>query len=215
VGQIPVIDRAVTRHMSDRSSSVLSHPDDVALEAGPLRSVSTSTRDQAWRVLYDQQFDRVYRLVCRFGVPLAEAEDVAQQVFVVAHRRLSEISDIENVGGWLRGIAVKLISEHHRWRRVRHVRRWIVQSLYGDDRDDRPTPTASLESAEVRARVAAVLRDLSPKLRAVLVLCDIEELDLAEVAATLAIPINTVRSRRRLARASFQRLWQGQPGDRP
>jgi DNA-directed RNA polymerase specialized sigma24 family protein len=42
----------------------------------------------------------------------------------------------------------------------------------------------------------------------VLVLCEIEELAPGEVAGTLGIPFNTVRSRRLLARRSFEKLWR-------
>jgi DNA-directed RNA polymerase specialized sigma24 family protein len=53
---------------------------------------------------------------------------------------------------------------------------------------------------------------MSPKLREVLVLSELEELDLTEVAMILDIPKNTVRSRRKLARDQFARLWCGRTG---
>ncbi len=64
----------------------------------------------------------------------------------------------------------------------------------------------------MRGRIGEVLRTLSPKLRSVLVLADIEECSLAEVAEAVGAPINTVRSRRRLAREAFQREWERRAG---
>jgi RNA polymerase sigma-70 factor (ECF subfamily) len=218
----PVIDPPGSRHQVDGPVALLASNDDPAPletfeapadEAVPLRSSSDAERNEAWRTLYDAQFDRVYRLVARFGVPSAEVEDVTQQVFMVAYRRIAEVGAIGNVGGWLRGITTRVIADHHRWRRVRRVKAFMVDALYGDDATVRSTPASDAESAQVQEQVGAVLRQLSPKLRAVLVLCDIEELELAEVAENLAIPVNTVRSRRRLARESFQRLWQAQQGE--
>jgi DNA-directed RNA polymerase specialized sigma24 family protein len=91
-----------------------------------LRSTSVDERDAAWRALYDEHFAPVYRLVCRFGVPFADVEDVTQRVFVVAYRRVQEIDDVRNVGAWLRAIVVRVIAEHRRWLRVRRVKQWLL-----------------------------------------------------------------------------------------
>jgi RNA polymerase sigma-70 factor (ECF subfamily) len=215
----PVIDRSGSGHREDGPVALLADTDplealDAPDESVPFRSSSDAERNGAWRTLYEAQFDRVYRLVARFGVPSAEVEDVTQQVFLVAYRRIGEVGAIGNVVGWLRGITSKVVADHHRWRKVRVVKAFMVDALYGDDAAARPTPANDAESAQVQEQVGAVLRQLSPKLRAVLVLCDIEDLELAEVAESLAIPVNTVRSRRRLARESFQRLWRSQQGER-
>ena len=175
---------------------------------GDLVSGARDVREQAWRSLYDDQFARVHRLASRFGAPPAEVEDVVQQVFLVAYRRIGEVGEVANVPGWLRGIAVKVIAEHHRWRRVRRVKEWVVNGIYGDGAAHPITPVQGAEEAEAQQRFSAVLRRMRPKLRAVLVLCDIEECSLGEVAETLQIPLNTVRSRRRLARESFRKMWQ-------
>lgn len=172
-----------------------------------LRSVSAAERDQAWRALYDREFERVYRLAYRFGVPGAEVEDVAQQVFLIAYRRIGEVEPVVNVHAWLRGITVKVVADHHRWRRVRRLKQWLVDAFYDDAGSGAATPAAQVEHAEVAEEIADVLRRLSPKLRSVLVLCDVEGCSLAEVAETVGAPVNTVRSRRRLAREAFQSEW--------
>src|SRR5262245_30943294 len=97
-----------------------------------LRSASTTERDDAWRALYDEHFPQVFQLVARFGVVPAEVEDVTQQVFLIAYRRLSEVEDVLNMRAWLRGIAARVVSDHHRWRRVRRVKQWLVESTFGD-----------------------------------------------------------------------------------
>lgn len=171
-----------------------------------LRAPTRLESDQAWRRLYDEQFARMYRLVCRFGVAPGDAEDVVQQVFVIAHRRIREIDEVRSVAGWLRGITVRVVSDYHRWWRVRRVKQWIVESTSGTAAP--ATPERETEQAQVQARVNATLQRMTPKLRAVLVLCDIEECSVSEAAEALEIPVNTVRSRRRLARESFQGLWQ-------
>ena len=177
-------------------------------ESVALQSSSASERNQAWRALYDDQFSRIYRLVCRFGMPPAEVEDVTQQVFLIAYKRLFQVDEIRSVRGWLRGIAVRVVSDHHRWRKVRRVKQWLVESTFGGKESSAPTPERGIEVARTRERVGAALRRMSPKLRSVLVLCDIEECTVSEAAEALEIPVNTVRSRRRLARQAFQRIWE-------
>jgi RNA polymerase sigma-70 factor (ECF subfamily) len=71
-----------------------------------------------------------------------------------------------------------------------------------------PPPDASVKNADLQAQVNWVLSGMSPKLREVLVLVEMEEMRPQDVAEILGIPSNTVRSRRRLAHEEFQRRWQ-------
>ena len=199
-----MIDPPATRHQVDE---VLDSPTGGSV-APALRSGSVAERDRAWRALYQEHVDRIYRLVCRFGVEPGEVEDVTQRTFIIAHQRLQEIDDVENVGAWLRGIAVKVIGHHRRWHRVRRVKKWLVEATFGDDGIGTPeTPESGTSSHEQQDRVRVVLGEMSVKLREVLVLTEIEEMQPAEAAKVLGIPVNTVRSRKRLAKEEFQRRW--------
>ena len=188
----------------------------VEVESGPapsegvlarLRTASDVERNRAWRLLYDEHFRDIHRLVWRFGVEPAEVEDLAQRVFVIAYERLSEMDDVENVGGWLRGVTVRVVAAHRRWRRVRRVKEWVVRSRYGDESHTVSSPEDEVETEQRRQLVRAILERLRPKLRDVLVLCDVEGCSAQDVAAMLGVPVNTVRSRRRLAREEFERIW--------
>lgn len=139
-------------------------------------------------------------------MPFADVEDVTQRVFVVAYRRVQEIDDVRNVGAWLRAIVVRVIAEHRRWLRVRRVKQWLLRATAEVERAPQPTPERDAVAREAQRTVAAVLAQMSPKLRDVLVLLELEQLELRAAAETLGIPANTVRSRRRLAREQFQRI---------
>jgi RNA polymerase sigma-70 factor (ECF subfamily) len=189
------------------------HSKDVLAMASPvssqqLRSASKPEREAAWRAVYDEHFAGVYRLACRFGVPLADVEDVTQRAFVIAHRRIEEIDEVRNVGAWLRAIVVRVVADHRRWQRVRRVKHWVLRTSAEVAHVQIPTPEHEVAAREAQALVARVLSRMSPKLRDVLVLLELEQLELAEAAETLAIPANTVRSRRRLAREQFLRVWR-------
>jgi RNA polymerase sigma-70 factor (ECF subfamily) len=173
-----------------------------------LRSRDATDREQAWQELYRSHFDGIYRLVCRFGVLALEAEDVTQTVFVRAHAQLERCADIRHLRAWLRGIAVRAVAEHLRWRRVRRVKQRLLRATVEASATLPPTPERSCDARERQRLVAEVVSCMSAKLRSVLVLLEIEECTLEETASILQIPINTVRSRRRLAREQFERLWR-------
>ncbi|HEY5944708.1 MAG TPA: sigma-70 family RNA polymerase sigma factor [Kofleriaceae bacterium] len=172
-------------------------------------------RDAMWAALYERHFDDVYRLIRRGGVSDSDADDVAQRVFLRVHDLLaSGLSEVVNPLGWLRAITIRVVSEHHRFWRLRRVKQWVVE-LTASLVPRVATPEQSLAATREQARVAQILTLMTPKLRDVLVLSDLEDLALNEVAMILDVPKNTVRSRRKLARDQFARLWSKRHGGRP
>ncbi len=186
--------------------------DDAALVAG-LRGAADQ-REVTWRALYQAEFDRVYRLVCRLGAEPAEVEDLVQRAFLIAYQRLDQVGEIRSPIGWLRGIAVRVVAQHRRWRRVREAKRWLLRDLRVAAPPPVIAPDAGANAAREIDHCRAVLVRLNPKLRDVLVLCDIEDCTPKEVAEILGIPVNTVRSRRRLARDRFAAIWRKEYGER-
>lgn len=173
-------------------------------------------RDAMWAALYERHFDDVYRLIRRGGVSAADADDVAQRVFLRVHDLLSSgaVTEIVNPLAWLRAITIRVVAEHHRFWRIRRVKQWVLE-LTASLVPRGATPEQNLAATQEQARVAQILQQMSPKLRDVLVLSDLEELELGEVAMILDIPKNTVRSRRKLARDQFARLWSRRHGGQP
>jgi RNA polymerase sigma-70 factor (ECF subfamily) len=173
-----------------------------------LQSQDTAERNRAWRQLYDANFSPVYRLACRSGVLPADAEEVVQKVFLVAHRKLNDTAEIKNLTGWLYGITLRVVSQHYRWKRVRKVKGWMLPDSDGVIPSQAVSPEAAATSAGVQMQVNQVMSAMSAKLRDVLVLIEIEDLRPQEAADILGIPVNTLRSRRRLAHEDFRRRWQ-------
>jgi RNA polymerase sigma-70 factor (ECF subfamily) len=180
-------------------------------ELGPL----SGPADVVWAALYDRHFDQVYRLVRRLGVAAADVEDVTQRVFLRVHELLGQTPEILHPMAWLRAVSVRVVAEHHRFWRLRRVKAWLVEATTRAASDDVVTPEQRLGVRQDQERVADVLARMSPKLRAVLVLAELEGLGPSEVATVLGIPLNTVRSRRALARSDFERRWRACYGGRP
>jgi RNA polymerase sigma-70 factor (ECF subfamily) len=123
-----------------------------------------------------------------------DAEDVAQEAFVRAHREFGRLRDRERFRSWLVRTTWRLAIDRWRSDRRRRTRE------EGAD----PPPTPSAEQIAVESERAALLwraiDELPEKMRAVVVLSCIEGHDVAEVARLLDIPEGTVKSRLYMAR---------------
>lgn len=144
----------------------------------------------------------VWRSVRRLGVREAEVDDVAQQVFVIAARRLGDIPP----GGeraFLFGAAMRAAANA---RRSEARRREADPGAEGADEppDPAPGPEELVAARRRRALLDTILEALPLDLRAVLVLFEVEEMSTSEIALLLGIPTGTVASRLRRAREAFQ-----------
>ncbi|HEX5098299.1 MAG TPA: RNA polymerase sigma factor [Polyangiaceae bacterium] len=177
-----------------------------APEAGAPPQAGASL-EVAFTRLYQEHFERVYRLLGRYGIAPHDVDDLAQQVFIVAYARRDALAELKNPHAWLAAIAVRVAHEHYRWRRVRRLKAWVVEHSWAARGADEATPEREALRSESAARVRSVLEQMSKKLRDALVLLELQGLATEEAAEILAIPPNTLRSRQRLAKESFERLW--------
>jgi RNA polymerase sigma-70 factor (ECF subfamily) len=156
----------------------------------------------AWRALYDQHLPLVYRVGRRMGVPESEIGDLCQEVFLRVYRGLGTFRGEAQFTTWLYSIVLREVARAGRARGVRQA----LLALLG--RQPLPAGPDPIARAEASWQVEGVLGRMKPKQREVFVLFDLEELTLPEIAAALDCPLETVRSRLRIARAQFARLRQ-------
>jgi RNA polymerase sigma-70 factor (ECF subfamily) len=154
----------------------------------------------SWRSLYDRHFPMVHRVAARLGVPDSEIGDVCQEVFLRVYRGLDGFRGEAELRTWLYRIVLREAARAHRSRVVRGA----LLALLG--REPPARPPEPLVRAEAAWDLEAVLSHLGPKHRQVLVLFDLEELTLEQIAVVVGRPLETVRSRLRHARAEFVRL---------
>lgn len=152
------------------------------------------------RGLFDTQFDFVWRSLRRLGVPELTVDDAAQEVFLVVSRRLGDI-EVGRERSFLFSTALRVAST---------ARRAIARrGVHDDDAidglvDQTPGPAELADRQRARAILDQVLETIELDLRAVFVLYEIEEMTMAEIAATLELAPGTVASRLRRAREAFQ-----------
>ena len=131
-----------------------------------------------------------------------DAEDVAQEAFVRAHRRIAQLRDREAFRAWLVRMTWRLAIDRLRSDKRRVVREMTVEAEPG-------LSAEQLASAQERARhLWAAIDELPEKLRMAIVLASIEGHDVAEVGRLLDIPEGTVKSRLFLARQQLAEKLQ-------
>jgi RNA polymerase sigma-70 factor (ECF subfamily) len=166
-------------------------------------------------VLYRAHERTVMRWAARLGGPGIDVEDVVQDVFLVAKRRLASFEGPGNVKTWLFRTTEKIVQAA---RRKQRLRRWLSRSREPTAPGmgaARPTPAEALESERAIGEVYRVLDRLPTKQRRVLVLFELEGLSTQEIADLVGAQVGTVRVWLFRARARFmeehQRLFQSEP----
>jgi RNA polymerase sigma-70 factor (ECF subfamily) len=177
------------------------HPPDVPADAARARSQGPPEPPDL-EALYRRHASFVWRAVRRMGIPEESADDVVQEVFIVARRRLPTYEGRGAASSWLYGIA-RGVTANLRRHDERKRRRLELVALPSAPVGD---PEADLQARRAADRVRAFLATLDPDQREVFVLADVEGLRGPEIAEALDVNLNTVYSRLRLARARFVRF---------
>lgn len=139
--------------------------------------------------IYEQELDYVWRTLGRLGVPAADLDDAAHDVFLVLHRRWGEIDRGRSIRPWLFGVARKIASDLRAKRRETPL-----------DIDVAVEQGPSIAERDLLWRSLAALDEDK---RTVVILHDLEGHTGTEIAGILEIPANTVHSRLRHARSEL------------
>ncbi len=156
--------------------------------------------------VYEEYFPFVWRTARRLGVPESASDDVAQDVFLVVHRRLGEYDGRTPAKYWLFGIVTRVVADHRRtyWRKdARCVPPEVDQDGAEMQPSPDPAPLEQAEQAEAFRLVVTLLDELDKDKREVLVLAQFEEMSAVEIAECLGLNVNTVYGRLRAARQAF------------
>lgn len=154
----------------------------------------------AFRELYESHFDFVWRSLIRLGVPVAEAPDAAQEVFVVVFRRLDAFEGRSALTTWLFQIARHVAQHHHR---TTHRRKRRTTALSQASPSGTVTP---LERVDAGHALHRLLQRLDQPKREVFILAKLEGLTTPEIAASLGLKEPTVYSRLQAARRRLEKL---------
>lgn len=184
--------------------------------AATLLNVTRNPEPQrAFRELVVEHFDFVWRLLRRLGLSGPDADDAAQHVFMTALAKLPSIAR-GSERSFLYGVALRVAQNHKRKLRRRPEQAELEEvepatSLV----DSSAQPDEAVGLREARDLLDRLLATLPDELRRVLVLAEVEQLEVAEIAALERIPVGTAASRLRRARASFREALAAAEGQHP
>ena len=173
---------------------------------------------EAWQQLVLSQHRRVYGICYRFTSSAPDAEDLTQEVFLKLYRNLASF-DVQrgSFGTWITTLTRNLLVDHFRRTRMDRATDSLNASFDGEAdsptladqlADARPSQEQHVAGQELKVRVQAALKELSPELREAVILRDLEDMDYKEIAQVLRIPEGTVKSRISRGRGELARLLQ-------
>jgi RNA polymerase sigma-70 factor (ECF subfamily) len=191
--------------------------------------------ERAFSVLVRTYEQRVFALVLRMLGNRAEAEDLAQEVFVQVFKAIGTFRSESKLSTWIYRIAINLCKNRRKYLRVRHTQE--QEEL--DAQEDRAhaaelrrgapplgAPTAPATAAQVDRpdevtagrQVERIVRRailaLEPTFRECLVLRDVEELSYEEIGQITGLPEGTVKSRIHRARTQLKELVEDALGEK-
>jgi len=173
---------------------------DPTLES-PSAPVARVDDPAAFRAMVLEHAPHLRRLVRSLGVPEPDLDDVSQEVFIVAHRRLQTFEGRSALRTWLCGIAVRVASDF----RAKGYRRREQPTDNPPAEAQNADQELALERKRAWLLIEGLLGELSQEQREVFVLYELGELSMPEVARALECPQPTAYSRLYAAREQIER----------
>ncbi len=222
-------------HPSDEpdttSDAVTAEPD---LDATAARSAARAAEQRlidaavggdraAMDTLLRAHYDRIFAVCRRITGSDADAADAAQEALMAVVRGLSKFDGRSSFATWIYRIATNAsLDELRRRRRRPALADTDDHQLGGTDHDARladPDSARGIDLVADRDHLEQALRQVPEEFRVPLVLRDVGDLDYAEIADTLGVPIGTVKSRIARGRAALAQIVragnQTDPDERP
>jgi RNA polymerase sigma-70 factor, ECF subfamily len=143
------------------------------------------------------------------GVHAADVDDLAQLAAEQVFKKLPTFRGESELTTWIYGVCYRVLLKQRRWYK-RWSARFSLQEADLSAVSEEPLPGSSLEANERLRALHGALARLSEKYRAVVVLHDLEELNVAEVATIVSCNELTVRSRLRDGRKQLRKLLEAE-----
>jgi RNA polymerase sigma-70 factor (ECF subfamily) len=150
--------------------------------------------------LYRAQFPYVWKTARRLGVNAGEVDHVVQETFLTVHRLLDTYEPLGSVQSWLFSLLFRVVQRHRRSLRRRTALTDDGLNVDAFTGSSARAPDTNAENLQTVPILEEILDTLEPDWRAVLVLADLEEKPIGEIAEILGINVNTATRRLRAAR---------------
>jgi RNA polymerase sigma-70 factor (ECF subfamily) len=175
----------------------------VTANAGDAEIVARSRAGdgEAFETLYRRHAARLYTLACRMAGSAEDGEDLLQEIFLQAFRKLESFKGDSTVGTWLYRLALNHCLDYVRSRRAKMNK--LTETL---DADTSFEPAAPRETPIARMDLERAIERLPDGCREAFVLHDVEGFDHKEIAGLMNIAEGTSKSQVFKARAKLRAL---------
>jgi RNA polymerase sigma-70 factor (ECF subfamily) len=191
--------------MSEEISAIAAPGDARRLDDDlPLVVRARAEDTEAFEALVRKYQGWVFTLTYRMLGDRADAEEVAQEIFLKAYRGLGRFKGDARFSTWLYRIATNHCLNHLESRRRRAGPRSNPGHLVETVSDPAPRPDQVVEQEDARRLVQQALLRLTPEHRSILVLREIQGLSYEEIGELLGLESGTVRSRLHRARMELK-----------
>jgi RNA polymerase sigma-70 factor (ECF subfamily) len=197
------------------------------LAEGPLKvtdeqlaAAAAGGDSRALDLLLERHVDRVHAVCRRVVTHPEDALDATQEALVAIARGIGRFDGRSRFTTWLYRVATNAALDELR-RKKRRPATGIADDVGATIGDRRPAEPLESEGVDVRLDVDAALQQVPDEFRAAVVLRDLADLDYAEIAAVLGVPVGTVKSRVARGRAALRAALgnheavSGRPSEQP
>ncbi|WP_288353835.1 RNA polymerase sigma factor [uncultured Marinobacter sp.] len=168
--------------------------------------------------LVQPHLEAMYRFAFRLSGQQHDAEDLVQDVVVKLYPRLEELEGIEQLRPWLNRVLYRHFIDQVR-RKGRRADRPVSDVVEPDQQasfldsyaSDVPELAEQISAERLKPVMDSVIQELSPELRTLMLLHDVDGWSQEEIACVLEIPVGTVKSRVHRCRASLKKKLLERP----
>ena len=171
--------------------------------------------ERAFRELVEAHRDRVFNITYRMLGDRAEAEDVAQEVFIAVFKQIETFRQESKFSTWLYRVTVNHCKNRIKYLARRHDRKREELNETSEQVNGvaQPSlragqPDRALEGIQMEVLLQQAIADLEPEHREVVILRDVEDLSIEEICEITDLPDGTVKSRLHRARLVLRKKLQ-------
>lgn len=176
------------------------------------------SRSKRFEKLVQPHLEAMYRFAFRLAGQQHDAEDLVQDVVVKLYDRLEELESIEQLRPWLNRVLYRHFIDQLRRkgrradRPVSDVAELEQHATFLDSyAADMPELTEQISTERLKPVMDSVIQELSPDMRTLMLLHDVDGWSQDDIAQVLEIPVGTVKSRVHRCRASLKKKLLERP----
>ena len=170
------------------------------------RMKQEGNRDEAFRLLFERCYNQVYRFFCRRSFSPDESRDLTQDTFLHVYRGVSQLQQESKFESWLYGIALNIyrseITRRQAKKRDATEVSFDEEFVPGDGTGhaaaraarQKNDPLEAVLDKEKKEALRDALEELPPQMRRCIAMLIVNEMSYQEIAGSLGLSVNTVKS---------------------